>query len=594
MSLWSLESVTSLGINGVSPHLEKNTGSSGAAYQLYSSSFIRGGLIVDGLKDDLSVSKELVLNGISDLTIVTLDNGSRKAYYVDKNEIISADISSDGAVLTNKLSTGISNNLSSMAWGVPDAVVLPDGRVRIYWVDDPDQTTMADEVILSATSSDSKGLDFKIDSGNRVKGGYVDFEILRAETNDWIAIMSSSPETIPNKRQGIYIGTSQDGITWNIEANDIAPQDTLSYLDPTGIQLDGDRNKWKIIISSSLSILGQRDYTLNHAILSYNSISQNSNYDYLNFAPQILPARPNDAMAKFHDYVDRYPLTLKTAFIADYNAGKAPSQALWGQTHWFNNGQAQGRVLEVVTGQEDTNDYGAYVENYGTTLLDIYRASPASNTSNPDFMSLYNWGKWHYKTMGQAAGRQMDGGVDWGAIVKQNFDLNTKWKDAQIADPSMSAFSFGYNNQNTIKAANGVQIGRDTQEKLSGQYVYGLGGNDVLTGTSSDDLLHGGFGDDLIAHGNGGTDLVYGGPGKDVFQLHTGGTLQIRDFRKGTDFIQLGDGLTNTDVQLVFDSFSNSTAFKSGSETLALVYGTNPNDFSFAQQSEGIDNVFIA
>ena len=35
-------------------------------------------------------------------------------------------------------------------------------------------------------------------------------------------------------------------------------------------------------------------------------------------------------------------------------------------------------------------------------------------------------------------------------------------------------------------------------------------------------------------------------------------------------------------------------SFKKGSETLASVYGTNPNDFSFAQQSEGLDIVFIA
>ena len=145
-----------------------------------------------------------------------------------------------------------------------------------------------------------------------------------------------------------------------------------------------------------------------------------------------------------------------------------------------------------------------------------------------------------------------------------------------------------------IKSANGVQVGRDTQEKLTGQYVYGLGGNDVLTGTASDDLLHGGFGDDLIGGGTGGTDLVYGGPGKDVFRLQSGGTLNIRDFRKGTDFIQLGDGLTEADVQLKFEGFNNTTLFMKGSETLASVYGTNPTDFSFAQQSEGIDNAFIA
>ena len=316
--------------------------------------------------------------------------------------------------------------------------------------------------------------------------------------------------------------------------------------------------------------------------------------DYLSFAPDAQFQRPFDATAKYFDYVDRYPLTLKTAFIADYNAGKAPSQALWGQQHWLAAGSKQGRVLEVVDGTEDINDYGAYVENYGTTLLDIYRASPDSNPASPTFKSLFNWGKDHYNSVGKAAGREIGGGVDWGAIVKQNFDLYTKWQDAKITNPSLTAFAYGYRNQNVIKSANGVQVGRDTQEKLASQYVYGLGGNDVLTGSSGDDLLHGGFGDDLIANGNGGTDLVYGGPGKDVFKLHSGGTLNIRDFRKGTDFIQLGDGMTDADVQLVYDGFNGSTSFKKGSETLASVYGTNPNDFSFAQQSEGLDNVFIA
>ena len=134
--------------------------------------------------------------------------------------------------------------------------------------------------------------------------------------------------------------------------------------------------------------------------------------DYLSFAPDAQFQRPFDATAKYFDYVDRYPLTLKTAFIADYNAGKAPSQALWGQQHWLAAGSKQGRVLEVVDGTEDINDYGAYVENYGTTLLDIYRASPDSNPASPTFKSLFNWGKDHYNSVGNAAGREIGGGVD--------------------------------------------------------------------------------------------------------------------------------------------------------------------------------------
>ena len=44
--------------------------------------------------------------------------------------------------------------------------------------------------------------------------------------------------------------------------------------------------------------------------------------DYLSFALQV-------SLTGYRQFytVDRYPLTLKTAFNADYNAGKAPSQA---------------------------------------------------------------------------------------------------------------------------------------------------------------------------------------------------------------------------------------------------------------------------
>ncbi len=316
--------------------------------------------------------------------------------------------------------------------------------------------------------------------------------------------------------------------------------------------------------------------------------------DYLNFTPDTLPDRPSGNMDVYYDYVDRYNLTLKDAFIADYKSGKSASQHLWGQQHWLSNGQYSGRVLEVVTGTEDTNDYGAYVENYGTTLLDIYRGETSSDPTSNDFKSLFNWGKSHYQNNGKAAGRELTGGVDWGAIVLKNFDLYTQWQDAKLVDPNMTAFKFGYSNQNTIKAANGVQVGRDTQEKLTGQYAFGLGGNDVLTGTANDDLLVGGFGDDLICSGNGGTDVVFGGPGKDVFTLHSGGSLDIRDYRKGADLIKLGSGLTESDVKLVTNGFDTTTEFMKGSETLATVYGLTSNDFSFANESDGIDNVFIA
>ena len=58
-----------------------------------------------------------------------------------------------------------------MAWGVPDAVLLPDGRVRIYWVEPSPQGGMATENIVSATSTDATGTVFVRDAGTRTTGG---------------------------------------------------------------------------------------------------------------------------------------------------------------------------------------------------------------------------------------------------------------------------------------------------------------------------------------------------------------------------------------------------------------------------------------
>ncbi len=42
-----------------------------------------------------------------------------------------------------------------------------------------------------------------------------------------------------------------------------------------------------------------------------------------------------------------------------------------------------------------------------------------------------------------------------------------------------------------------------------------------------------------------------------------------------------------------YATYYNSGLFMKGSEVLASVYGTNPNTFNFAVQSDGVDNVYI-
>ena len=311
--------------------------------------------------------------------------------------------------------------------------------------------------------------------------------------------------------------------------------------------------------------------------------------------PAILPTyvAGNQAMDKYYYYVERYPLTLKANFIADYIAGKATNEAIWGQNHWLNYGKSvDGRVLEVTTGAEDTKDYGAYVENYGTTLLDIYRKDPRA-ALNGGTMSMFAWGKEHYNNWGKAEGREIDGGVDWGAIVRNKLDLFNKWQDAKRANPTLSAFAYGYQNQSSITQDLTVKIGSDTPDKLTGSIVYGLNASDVIVGTSANDILVGGFGDDLIVGVNGGTDTVFGGPGSDIFLLNEGTTLNIRDFRKGADLIQLGDSLNPSGITKTWSGEDNITSFYNGSSLLAQVFGKTPTDFTYADSSNGVTKVFI-
>jgi len=296
---------------------------------------------------------------------------------------------------------------------------------------------------------------------------------------------------------------------------------------------------------------------------------------------------------QYYYYVEQYPMTLRTAFYADYLAGRYTNEALYGQNHYLTGGKAEGRSLPGTNGiLPDSNDYGAYVENYGITLLDIYRVDKRA-VVNGGTMSLFAWGKEHYTNWGKAEGREITGGVEWGGIVRNNLDLYNQWQDARIVNPTLSAFAFGYQRQNTIKATLGVLVGSDTADKLTGQIAYGLNGNDVICSNGGKGILAGGFGDDLLVAANGGSDLAYGGPGSDIFQLNEGSSFNIRDFRKGADMIQLGSTLTSSGVTMQWDSADNSTYFYNGSSVIGKVYGKRPTEFTYSDSTNGVSKVYI-
>ena len=255
----SIVNIKSLNQEGVSPHLEVEDSTT---LRMFYSSEEAGGLAVDLCDYDLNCTRQGVVDYVQDLTLVKTVDGVRRGYFVELNtetknkEIWTAVVSEDGLTFSDKVPLGFIKG-DYQAWGVPDAVLLPDGRVRIYWVDEP--VGMAGERIVSATSETTKGVSFVKDSGYRFENGYVDLEVLKAEEGDWEAIFSFSPEKLPQTPQSLFYGTSTDGLNWEFSGIPISPLD-MSYLDPTGVVLsDGS---YLIVTAVAPNELGTRKYTL--------------------------------------------------------------------------------------------------------------------------------------------------------------------------------------------------------------------------------------------------------------------------------------------------------------------------------------------
>ena len=257
----NITDIVELPYEGVSAHLE----AIGSGYRLFYASTTAGGQVVSMCDANFSCENQAVLQRMSDLTVVETGSGERRGFWVEMNpesgmkELYTGAVSSGGIIISDRASLGFSGDIS---WGVPDAVTLPDGRVRVFWVEPGEGR--ASERIVSATSVGPAGREFEKDSGFRLEGGWVDFEVLSAEDGDWLAVMSTSPETLPETPQGIFLANSPDGLEWTAHDVSLTPLDK-SYLDPTGVK--NSDGSYTLIMSFAPNSLGTRDYRLASATL---------------------------------------------------------------------------------------------------------------------------------------------------------------------------------------------------------------------------------------------------------------------------------------------------------------------------------------
>lgn len=264
---WGLtEDAVSLGLTGVSPHVERT----GNADRLWYPSL--AGTVASDCTDAGACASVPVTGRLgSDFTAITLPNGTRRAYFV---EVLpnagTKSVSSATCLTTACTAVGTSTIAASelvvsqtvRAWGVPDAVVTPDGKVRIYVVESPVEGRCT-EKLASYISND--GISFTKEAGWRLENGIsVDSEILRAKTGDWLMILADGPGC-GDRVQKLYTSTSNDGLTWATPQK-ISGSD-LSRLDPTGYEVS--TNVFRIYYATAVAgAPGDVTYTIKRGTIA--------------------------------------------------------------------------------------------------------------------------------------------------------------------------------------------------------------------------------------------------------------------------------------------------------------------------------------
>ena len=240
---WGLtEDAVSLGLTGVSPHVERT----GNADRLWYPGGLAGTAVADCNDAGACTSVSITGRLGTDFTAITLPNGTRRAYFVEISMTPGANTKSvSSAPCLTAACTGVGTSTvaaaalvvsqNEKAWGVPDAVVTPDGKVRLYVVESPTLDSSCPEKVASYISSD--GISFTKEAGWRLEGGYVDTEVLRAKDGDWVMVMADGPGC-GDRVQKLYMSTSNDGLTW-AKPQKISGSD-LRRLDPTGYEVSAN------------------------------------------------------------------------------------------------------------------------------------------------------------------------------------------------------------------------------------------------------------------------------------------------------------------------------------------------------------------
>ena len=149
-----------------------------------------------------------------------------------------------------------------------------------------------------------------------------------------------------------------------------------------------------------------------------------------------------------------------------------------------------------------------------------------------------------------------------GGSVSLQFADGTTWGSSQILQASITPSSDGSND--TLVGSNGSDsITAGDGDTL----IVGVSGNNTLTGGAGNDTIEGGSGADTI-EGGSGTSQIYGGSGTEtyIFNLGDGSdTIEEHSTGAGNDILQLGAGISASDLSFSYNSATNTMQIGFGS-----------------------------
>lgn len=257
---WTYEDLQPLNIAGVSPEAILDNGtvylySTDMGIKLYKST--------DGLNFELASGAKMPM--AADPTVIKTADGKWNMYVTEvmmngaqpepgaapqpmdpkkSQKIVKVSTSDSLEFFGPGVETGIVQAKPGAAWGVPDTFIDPDGKVRMVWVDMNEGDRW--ESIKSGTSSD--GITFTVDDGVRFTDAYVDPYLLKAEPNDWVMLLSTTPST-ERRPQKFFLAWSTDGINWQVDSEPMINDPEKNYLDPTAYEVSP--GVWRVYISTS-------------------------------------------------------------------------------------------------------------------------------------------------------------------------------------------------------------------------------------------------------------------------------------------------------------------------------------------------------